>query len=82
MIQRKMQCKLNIRESVHCFMLKITPSTVVCSKHSKKGDFEWTPVNKTLQKDTVPSVFDWPEQNTPRRQISRKVLSKPNDEMT
>ena len=48
-------------------MLQINASTVNCSKHLKKEDFKWTPVNKTLQKDAVHSVFDWSEQNTPRR---------------
>ena len=63
-------------------MLEIIPSTVVCSKHFKKEEFKWIPVNKTLQKDTAPSAFDWSEQKTLRRQISRKVLSKLIDETT
>ena len=57
------------------FIFKITSSTVVCSKHFKKDDYKWTPVNKTLKKDAVPSVFDWSEEKNPRRMISTKVLS-------
>ena len=41
-----------------------------------------TMVNKTPKKDAVPSVFDWSEQKTPWRLISRKVLSNSTDEMT
>ena len=39
------------------FIFKITSSTVVCSKHFKKDDYKWTPVNKTLKKDAVPLNF-------------------------
>ena len=79
-LQEKKKKLQNINGAkVHFLILQITSSTVVCSKHFKKEDFKWTSVNKTLKKDAVPSVFDWSEQKTPRRLISRKVLAESTD---
>lgn len=47
----------------------------MCSKHFKPDDFKWTPNRKTLKKGTVPSVFDWTAETTPRRTLKRKILS-------
>ncbi|CAC5419576.1 unnamed protein product [Mytilus coruscus] len=48
---------------------QISDQTVVCSRHFKPTDFKWTPVRKTLKPDSVPSIFDWSNQVTPRREI-------------
>ncbi|KAK3107108.1 hypothetical protein FSP39_007303 [Pinctada imbricata] len=55
---------------------KISDQTVVCSRHFKKEDFRWTPVRKTLQKDSVPSVFNWKEDHAlkSRREIFKHEL--------
>ncbi|CAC5390003.1 unnamed protein product [Mytilus coruscus] len=50
-------------------MFNISDQTVVCSRHFKPTDFKWTPVRKTLKPDSVPSIFDWSNQVTPRREI-------------
>ncbi|CAG2195246.1 unnamed protein product [Mytilus edulis] len=47
----------------------ISDQTVLCSRHFKLTDFKWTPVRKTLKPDSVPSIFDWSNQVTPRREL-------------
>lgn len=48
---------------------QISDQTVLCSRHFKLTDFKWTPVRKTLKPDSVPSIFDWSNQVTPRREL-------------
>ncbi|CAC5398532.1 unnamed protein product [Mytilus coruscus] len=48
---------------------QISDQTVVCSRHFKLTDFKWTPVRKTMKPDSVPSIFDWSNQITPRREL-------------
>lgn len=41
---------------------------------SKKEDFKWTPVRKTLRPSSVPSLFNWSKESTQRRQIIKTPL--------
>ncbi|KAJ8304402.1 hypothetical protein KUTeg_017985 [Tegillarca granosa] len=53
----------------------ITPSTVVCSKHFKPEDYKsWTPVRKVLNKNAIPSIFDWSKEGNTRRALKRKIV--------
>ncbi|KAJ8303758.1 hypothetical protein KUTeg_018681 [Tegillarca granosa] len=54
---------------------KITPSTVVCSKHFKPEDCKsWTPVRKVLNKTAIPRIFDWSKKGNPRRVLKWKIV--------
>ncbi|XP_052801896.1 histone-lysine N-methyltransferase SETDB1-like isoform X2 [Mya arenaria] len=53
---------------------QISKTTVVCCKHFKTEDYVgWTPSKtRRLKKGIVPSVFDWSEEKTARRLLTRK----------
>ncbi|CAC5426123.1 unnamed protein product [Mytilus coruscus] len=48
---------------------QVSDQTLVCSMHFKSTDYKWSPVRKTLKPDSVPSIFDWSNQITPRREL-------------
>ena len=49
-------------------LLQITGDTVVCARHFKKEDYRWTLNRKCLKPGVVPSVFEWKDDFTPRKQ--------------
>lgn len=63
-------------------IIQISEQTVVCSQHFKSEDFKWTPIRKTLKPGSVPSVFAWKGEVTPRREIPRYPLpqKRPREE--
>lgn len=46
----------------------------MCSRHFKNTDFKWTPLRKTLKPGSVPSIFNWTDETTPRRDIFKHPL--------
>jgi hypothetical protein len=55
-------------------ILQIGSQTVVCSRHFKKDDFKWTPVRKTLKKESIPSLFVW---NSNEKSARREIFKHP-----
>ncbi|KAJ8307895.1 hypothetical protein KUTeg_014542, partial [Tegillarca granosa] len=71
-VRKQWIIKIRRDEGTH---FKITPSTVVCSKHFKPEDYKsWTPVRKVLNKNAIPSIFDWSKEGNPRRALKRKIV--------
>ena len=68
--------------NIHCIIQffyspQISKETVVCSRHFKKEDFKFTPVRKTLINTSVPSVFEWGNAVTARRELIRSEVEVP-----
>lgn len=63
------------------YYFQVTPSTVVCSDHFKPTDFKWTAVYKTLKPGSVPSIFNWQEQDKFQRKSPKKRMVASTSEM-
>ncbi|CAC5422452.1 unnamed protein product [Mytilus coruscus] len=76
-VNPKSRCSLMIPIVSTAFTTEaISDQTVVCSRHFKSTDFKWTPVRKTLKPDSVPSIFDWSNLITPRRELFKHPVSQ------
>ncbi|KAJ8306075.1 hypothetical protein KUTeg_016620 [Tegillarca granosa] len=43
--------------------------------HFKPEDYKsWTLVRKVLNKNAIPSIFDWSKEGNPRRALKRKIV--------
>lgn len=53
----------------------------MCSRHLKPDGFKWTQVWNTLKPESIPSVFGWTKEVTPRRQLFQHPLPEKRDKV-